>query len=520
MLSTKVGLDPEAEASGNNLNKVRGILMLSYANQARINAPGQQVLERNSCVIQESDSTVELRFTVSLPSRGRTILITQAQKILADAIPELVRSSLRFSSLRSEELERHVCSVEDQEHMRSQLRELGLVAFVANGSILPRAGGAYARPMSGPNVVPFQIDAAHQVSLQRLNKPPVHGLGIPTGVTILSGGGFHGKSTLLKALELGIYNHIPGDGRELVVTDPTSVKIRAEDGRSVFRTDITPYATNVPGGQDTRQFTTANASGSTSMAANIQEALEVGCKTLLIDEDSSATNFLIRDKRMQALIQNEPIKPMISRARALAKFHGISTIIVIGGLGDWLSIADNVIVMDSYRPSFRNDEARLICQSHPSEVLSLPDYGDLARHSVQLPWAVSAFRGPNARGKDFIVVLGLNNPKLRSNSDADPGIDLSSVDQIVETGQTRLLAAVLADLARRTAPIDLSNLSQELLQTIEREGLDGVNPMHPRAGDWVWTRGIEVAAMLCRLRGLKADSYHKGIFSLLSDDYA
>ena len=472
---------------------------------SRINAPGQQVLERNSCVINDSDEqTIELRFTISLPAQGRTILGDEAYGILVDAVPELVRKTLLFSSLSEYEVKHHVSSVQDQEHMRSQLENLGLVAFVANGSILPRAGGPYSRPMSGPNVVPFRISPEHEVSLQRLDGSPVYGLGIPHGVTVLSGGGFHGKSTLLEALELGIYNHIPGDGRELVVTDPTAVKIRAEDGRSVFETDISPYMANQPGGQDTRKFTTRDASGSTSMAANIQEALEADSTALLIDEDSSATNLLVRDERMQALIHNEPIIPMISRVRALTILYGISTIIVIGGLGDWLSVADNVIVMDSYQPSFRNKEAKLVCLSHLSAVQVLEDYGNFTYHSQRLPQALLDSKGPFARRKDFITIPGLNDTNFRTNSDAEPGIDLSSIDQLVETGQTHFLAAILANLAQKKSAFNLIELLKEIRNKIEHDGLDSLVPNHSVVGDWVQVRPIEVAAMLCRLRGLKS----------------
>ncbi|KAF2233780.1 hypothetical protein EV356DRAFT_486498 [Viridothelium virens] len=472
----------------------------------RINGPGQQVLERNSCVIKLSENTIELRFTVSLPAQGRTILGGKAQQILLDAVPELVQRTLHFSSLSSQDVESHVSSVEEQDYLRSQLKSRGLVAFVANGSVLPRAGGPFARPMTGPKVIPFEIDSEHEVSLSRLNGQSVCGLGIPTGVTVLSGGGFHGKSTLLEAIELGIYNHIPRDGRELVVTDPTAVKIRAEDGRNVHQTDISPYIINIPGGQDTRQFTTGDASGSTSMAANIQEALEVGCKTLLIDEDSSATNLLIRDERMHALVQNEPITPMISRVRALKEDYDTSTIIVIGGLGDWLSVADNVIVMNSYCPRFRNDEARLICQNHPSELQIAERYGNLPNHSFVVPSAVLASKGPFAKRKDFILIPGLDQPILRTSTDAESGIDLSSIEQLVETGQSRLLAAILGNIAKGKRPVTFSQLLPELSKAFEDDGLDKADPSSPIGGDWVWTRGIEVAAMLCRLRGVQESS--------------
>ncbi|KAI9708481.1 MAG: hypothetical protein M1820_003942 [Bogoriella megaspora] len=469
----------------------------------RINAPGQQVIDRNSCVIKPDESTIELRFTVSLPAKGRTILGKLASNILTDAVPGLVQRILIFSNLNLQDVEHHVQSVEDQDYMRSQLAENGLVAFVANGSILPRAGGPFGRPMTGSKVIPFQIDPANQMTLQRKHRGAVTGLGIPVGVTVLTGGGFHGKSTLLEALELGIYNHIPGDGREAVVSDPTAVKIRAEDSRSITQTDISPFITNLPGSQDTHRFTTADASGSTSMAANIQEALEVGCRTLLIDEDTSATNLLVRDERMQALIRNEPITPMVSKVEALKNEHGVSTIIVVGGLGDWLSVADNVIVMDLYRPSIQTDEAKSVSQQHPSKIQVLEHYGQLPSHIARVPSSVSQSKGPMVKRKDFIIVPGLNQPELRTATDAEPGIDLSGIDQLVETGQTRLLAAILSHLASSEQPISFREIAKDLETALAERGLASANPHSPVAGEWVAVRGLEMAAMLCRIRGLE-----------------
>lgn len=274
-------------------------------------------------------------------------------------------------------------------------------------------------------------------------------MGIPLGITLLTGGGFHGKSTLLEAIELGVYNHIPGDGRERVVTDPTAVKIRAEDGRSVTGVDISPFIANLPGGRETKHFTSEDASGSTSMAANIQEALEAGCKTILIDEDSSATNLLVRDQRMQALIKREPITPLISKARALYRDHGVSTVIVIGGLGDWLSVADNVIVMDSYIPRIATKEAKAVIAKYPGAVVEDPTYGSLPHRSLRID--LSGLRTPYATSKSFISLKPETSNPVSDPSEAVSGIDLSGLDQLVEIGQSRLIATLLGQIAQHTA---------------------------------------------------------------------
>ncbi|KAJ9621619.1 hypothetical protein H2203_007108 [Taxawa tesnikishii (nom. ined.)] len=373
-----------------------------------INAPGQEVLPRTSAVVSNThpNRTIELRFTVALPARGRTILGQQALSILHVKLPDLVRSVLMYQSHNKDHIARHLHAVEDQHFMRSQLQERGLVAFVANGAVLPRASGSSARPMTGQGVVPFQSPPDLEVVLKRKHGAGVRGMGIPHGVTLLTGGGFHGKSTLLEALELSVYDHIPGDGRELIVSDRTAVKVRAEDGRSVTATDISPFISNLPGGKSTKKFATDDASGSTSMAANIQEALESGCKALLIDEDSSATNLLVRDQRMQQLVRHEPITPLVSKVRALYSQHGVSTVIVIGGLGDWLSVADFVIGMESYVPRMLTSDAANIVQQLPTHVHQDSQYGALPQRNIHYPQDV-------LQGSLLLLVVRPSSPSPR-----------------------------------------------------------------------------------------------------------
>ncbi len=228
---------------------------------------------------------------------------------------------------------------------------MGLVAFIANGAILPRESGVSEKPLT-QGALPFLAPPSLEIEVELPNQGKIKGLGIKKGITLITGGGFHGKSTLLKALERGIYNHIPGDGREGVVTLESAVKIRAEDGRFIASTDISPFISNLPFNLDTQKFSTPNASGSTSQAANIIEALESKSKLLLLDEDTCATNFMIRDKRMQTLIhkEDEPITPFIDRVKELYTSFGVSTILVLGGCGDYLEVADTVIMMKNYKP--------------------------------------------------------------------------------------------------------------------------------------------------------------------------
>jgi len=313
-----------------------------------IDNPGQEILERTSAFLNES--FVEVRFTVGLPAIGRKVAGREAEAIFFDELPKIINESLFFKNLDNEALYRHIKTSEDADFLRNELENLRLIAFVAEGSILPRESGVSPLPLTN-KAIPFISPDTLKMDVELPNKGQITGMGIPRGITLIVGGEHHGKSTLLKAIELGIYNHIPGDGREYVVSNPNSVKIRAENGRSVHNVDISPFIKNLPFDKDTVSFSTEDASGSTSQAANILEAVEVGADVLLIDEDTSATNFMIRDYRMQELVslENEPIVPFIDKARHLFNEYMVSTILVIGNSGDYFDIADFVIRMTELR---------------------------------------------------------------------------------------------------------------------------------------------------------------------------
>ncbi len=311
---------------------------------------GQQVLERTACSLDPKTGGLLLRLEIGFPANGRTINARELEKILFELLPRCVQGALFYRNLDPAQLRYAADLAEDQQAIRDTLPRLGLCAFVADGSILPRASGVSDLPM--PGAVPFRSPDSLSVTLQLPHRGPVTGMGIPCGVTLIVGGGYHGKSTLLRALELGVYDHIAGDGRELVITDATAVKTRAEDGRSIRRTDISAFINNLPGGRDTAHFSTEDASGSTSQAANVVEAIEAGSHLLLIDEDTSATNFMVRDELMQRVISREmePITPFIDRVRELYDRFGVSTILVAGSSGAYFHTADRVIQMDHYLP--------------------------------------------------------------------------------------------------------------------------------------------------------------------------
>jgi predicted ABC-class ATPase len=472
-----------------------------------VDAGGQEVLERTS--VRITPEWVELRLQMGLPAAGRTVLGRQAYEMLCQELPAIVRTSLFWRSIPAEECRRFVECVENQEFLRRQLKARGLVAFVADGAILPRRSGVSQLPL--PNAIPFRSPESLRISWTLPNPvyhngEPSHtltGMGIPEGVTLIVGGGYHGKSTLLRALERGVYPHIPGDGREYVITRADAVKIRAEDGRRIEQVDLSPFISTLPYGQSTRSFCTDNASGSTSQAANILEALEAGSRLLLLDEDTCATNFMVRDARMQALVpkEHEPITPFLDRVRELFERFGVSTILVMGGCGDYLDVADTVLLMRAYCPEDITERARAVAAALPTgRQQERPDpFPELVKRAP-LPESIETARGRRSISVDAkatdLLILGTTP------------IELWAVEQLVDIGQTRAIGYALALLAERYA--DGKTPIAELLDTIEQlidtEGIDALSPFahggrHP--GNLARPRRYEIAAALNRLRTIR-----------------
>ena len=457
---------------------------------------GQCILPRTAVAV--SEEKVEAVISCGLPAAGRRILGRQAREMLLSELPELVRRALFYRNLDPQAVRRHVECGEDAEALRAQLYERDLVAFVAEGAILPRASGVSDRPLRA-GAIPFVPPESLAVTLERPNGGPIRGMGVPTGVTLIVGGGYHGKSTLLSALAQGVYNHIPGDGREYVITRREAVVIRAEDGRFVCGVDISPFISNLPNGTDTHRFTSQNASGSTSQAANIIEALEVGAKVLLVDEDTSATNFMIRDERMQALVSKdkEPITPFIDRVRQLYQELGVSTVLVMGGSGDYFEVADTVIMMDAYRPRDVTEEAKRIARKlgRPRKQEGGERFGHFLSRVVDLASIQPRTRKGRLKVQGSRMALRLGNYT----------IDLSRVHQFAEVGQVRAVGYLLAWLAEQGHKLGTDGPVGEVLTALERkleeEGL--VSFLPARYGDLAQPRRFEIAIALNRLRTLR-----------------
>ncbi|AFY38450.1 ABC transporter, ATPase [[Leptolyngbya] sp. PCC 7376] len=457
--------------------------------------PAQEVFERTSVFIDDQD--IEVRFWVGLPAKGRSILGRQAEEMLCYDLPQIVKKSLLYENLDGAAIKEHIETVEDAEWIRSELDKRGLVSFIANGSILPRRSGVDPRPLTD-NVVPFEAPTDLEVSFDCPNHGLIKGMAISKGITLIVGGGYHGKSTLLKAVELGVYNHVPGDGREWVITNASAVKVRSEDGRSIASVDISPFINHLPQGQSTQRFCSNNASGSTSQATNIIEALEVGATALLLDEDTSATNFMIRDRRMQQLIQKdkEPITPFVDKVRQLYKDHGVSTVLVMGGSGDYFDVASTVIAMENFQPHDVTTEAQSIAAAHKNE--RLLEGGDtFGEITPRIPVSESI---DASRGKRSVTIKVRDTHALGFGTE---DIGLGGVEQLVETSQLRAIALgiIYGKDKYGEANLALKDLVAKIMADIEEEGLDILSE-YPQA-DLAYFRQFELVAALNRLRTLQ-----------------
>ena len=450
----------------------------------------QQVIERTSIII--NNEKIEARFYVGFPARGRSVLSKELEKILFNIIPNIVKNTLIYNNINIKALNDKLKLLEDQEFIRKQLKDKKLIAFIANNSILPRESGISQKPLKDGKkfISPKELE----VEFNTPNRGLIKGMGIPEGITLIVGGGYHGKSTLLKALELGVYNHIQGDGREFVITDNTALKVRAEDGRAITKTDISLFINNLPNGKDTKKFYTENASGSTSQAANIIEGIESGTKLFLIDEDTSATNFMIRDSVMQQLVSKdkEPITPFIDVARSLYKQKGISTILVAGSSGDFFDIADLVIQMDNYEPYEVTKKAKALSRgiTNVNENLKV----DIDFNRVILKGTIeSSPKGVKVKtlGKDGISINKEN-------------IDLRAVEQIVDNEQLNTIGAIMkyAENKLMGKNLTLSQIADNITEEL-KNNLIGIENIKGGYGSFAIVRKQEIMCAYNRYRKIK-----------------
>lgn len=470
--------------------------------------PGPEILKRTACEIDSKGITT--RFEVGFPANGRTINSGELIKILFDFLPRCIRNVFFYRNRKAEEVQNVIHLAEDQHYIRQALSNMGLVSFVADGAILPRENGVSSSPMKGS--ISFQSPDDLRVTLDLPHHGTVTGMGIRQGITLIVGGGYHGKSTLLKALEAGVYNHIAGDGREYVITEDTAVKLRAEDGRSIRSTDISMFINDLPNQKDTHCFTTEDASGSTSQAAAVIEGIEAGCRLFLIDEDTSATNFMVRDDLMQKIISRdkEPITPFIERARDLYEKAGISTVMVAGSSGAYFYIADTILQMDSYLPYHITDDVKSYCADYGAEpIISAPGFtlppAGRKLTEIKKPSDLQPAQSRNLHGRgnsrdDRIKVKTFGKDSLQVGKEH---VDLRFVEQLIDSEQTAALAQMLRYCVDQKLLVrySVSEVVEQLTASVINNGLTTISDSSYGAVGLCLPRTQEIYACLNRYRG-------------------
>lgn len=416
-----------------------------------INGSGDTVFMLDDGVERPPKMCLCIQLQVQLPKRKIRKTIQMLCRDLPDAVDKFI---MEFDPTK---LEKALELSEKQAAIRKWLKTSDYCAFIANGSILPRSKGTDL-PMT--DAIPFRSTPDDEIEVCG-----VKGMGIKKGVTVITGGGYSGKSTLLDALSAGIYDHISGDGRELCITDESAVSISAEDGRSVKHVNIAPFIKWLPNG-DTADFSTDHASGSTSQAANIMEAVDYGAKLLLIDEDRSATNFMIRDKVMKKLIEKEPITPFTDRVNELFGKQDVSTILVIGGSGEYLSVADKIYMMEDYLIHDVTSGSKLICEGYGISA-DTPSPADWTQSRTLYSDHFSSY--PEGSGSEKLEVSDMGFIII-----GDERIDVRGLHDIISRRQLDALGFMLRELeiSVNEHKVDIRKKVDELYEKIEQNGLD------------------------------------------------
>ena len=458
--------------------------------------PGPEIMRRTA--VEFNNIALLVRFEVGFPANGRTINAQELEKILLEFLPQIVKTCLFYWSWEKKKIQACYELAENQQRIREVLEERKLVAFCANGSILPRKSGVSSQPLK--DAIEFQSPESMEISIDLPFGNSIRGMGIPEGVTLIIGGGYHGKSTLLQALEQGVYNHVKGDGREYVITRADALKLRAEDGRAVSHLDLSLFIHDLPNGKDTHCFSTEDASGSTSQAAGVLEGMEAETSCFLIDEDTSATNFLVRDAFMQRVVSGdqEPITPFIARVRDLYEKVGISTILVAGSSGAFFHVADTIIQMDAYRPKdVKMSVEALLPEYPPADLCSNAEPFTLPTEKRMFVMERKIKRHGRGEREERIKtkVMGTDGFSIEHNI-----VDLRCVEQLIDAEQTAALAAILKHIVKKgSICMEMQELVAEINTLLKKKGMAAFVEGALSCG-YAYPRKEEIYLMLNRFR--------------------
>ena len=457
---------------------------------------GPEMLVRNSLWIDNGELRACLQ--IKLPGDGRKIQAELAAEILTMVLPDLVSAGLYYNKSDESALQDYYRVLAERKEILSQLEARGLCAFVPDGAVLPRASGLSEMPLEG--AVPFAAPEEMAVTLNVCGRE-IRGMGITKGITVITGGAFHGKSTLLQALTRAVYPHIPGDGREGIVIDESALRVGVEDGRSVRGTDLSLFVRDLPGGVSTKNFNTLSASGSTSEAANLLEAMEAGSRTFLIDEDSSAVNFLIRDIRVRKLLgdDREPLIPLTDRIREISA-QGYSFILVAGACGDYLDLADNIVVMANYKAECAKTSSTASLASQQSMVAQRPfaTYMQPLQKSVRPTSAVERQVKVKLAGDTLLQIGFLVSDTSRLNTLVDRQQRFGAGFLLLNLLQNAASNAELGDGKAAGAGDSVAATIQKLYEKIQNVGFRNLPQGMSR--EMSLPRVVDIACVAFRLR--------------------
>ncbi len=448
---------------------------------------GEYIIKRSGIRYDKDSESYILRMNFNVPLVNALSVNAKAAIRAVRDILEHIETALK--EFERDELSRYVRTYERQQKIRKYMREHNLCVFIANGSILPRENGTSA-PMK--NAIQFISPKELEVTIPLHDGTDITGMGIKKGVVVITGGGYSGKSTLLDAIEMGIYDHIPGDGREYVLTDNSALKIYAEDGRAVSELNLSPFFKYLPGSTDLHEFSTLHASGSVSQAAGIIEAVCANCKLLLIDEDKSATNFLIRDRNMRLIVKNEPIIPFTDRVRELYEEKDVSTILVIGGSSEYLSYADTVILMENYLPHVVTDDIRKLNLSKTMTDEIAADWTD-ARRLI-----------PKETTQQFLYFRRVETENEKKIILDEYSADITLLTALVSGNQLNTLACVMEHLLTDKEADDAELLNKVEQYTAKMLTDDDTTSLLPEAAQRFYEDIRPIDSFCCanRMRGL------------------
>ncbi len=451
-----------------------------------VSEPGQQILSRSA--VRFYKKKIYVRIRLGLPAHFRKIDGESALEMLCVILPDILQNNLYYQPWFAEDLKKHIAVFKKQRELRKWVEESQYIAFVPNGAVLPRESGLSDLPMNSNQAQPFKSPTNMEVEYTFSDGGKISGMAIKKGISLIVGGGFHGKSTLLEALKYGIYSHIEGDGREFVISDRSSVSIRAENGRVVNNVNISPFIHNLPSGQQTENFSTENASGSTSQAASIVEAISAGAKVLMMDEDTCATNFMFRDSVMRALIadENEPISPFIDSINNLYQDLGVSVILVMGGVGAYFNKAHLVLGMNEFQPEDLTQKARnIVKQYDDSEIENVKNWSNA-------PFEENRLVEPQAK------LFGNDKVKVKVRSDkievGKLSIPIWALDQLVHEDQLRCLGYSIMESFHHEKMILEKSLHRPMPEP-ENHDFGMINPYR---GDLAEVRGLDLWCVLNR----------------------